>query len=269
MPTNAPTDPPIEIFDMELRSLRRDRASRTGPEMFLSERAFDDCLERLALVRRPFRSGLLIGCPDPGWRARLEPLIGAVEVVDPGPRFAQQAGGACIIEDRWNPPQSAYDFVLAIGTLDTVNDLPGALRSIRASLAEDSLLIGAVAGGDGLPRLRQAMHHADHNVGASTPHVHPRIEAAALAPLLTACGFVMPVVDVDRVRASYESLDGLVADLRRMGATNILQARSRRPLSRAAWSTAQAAFRSAGDGARTVETFEILHFAAWTPAARQ
>jgi hypothetical protein len=157
---------------------------------------------------------------------------------------------------------------LAIGTLDTVNDLPRALRSLRAALMPDSLLIGAIAGGETLPRLRLAMHAADQVAGASSPHVHPRIEAASLSPLLSDCGFAMPVVDVDRVPVSYESLGKLVHDLRRMGATSILKARSASPLLRRARAAAEAAFRSAGDGSRTLETFEILHFAAWTPANR-
>jgi hypothetical protein len=38
---------PPELFDMRLRSMRRDRAARTGPELFLHERAFADVLERL------------------------------------------------------------------------------------------------------------------------------------------------------------------------------------------------------------------------------
>ena len=196
---------------MGLRALRRDRAFNTGPELFLHERAFEDCLERLALVRRPFKSALLLGCPNPGWRSRLEAFAQSIEVVDPGPLFAKAADGTAIIEDRWVPPAQAFDLCLAIGTLDTVNDLPRALQSIRSSLAQDSLLIGAMAGGDGLPQLRRAMHLADQVAGGSSPHAHPRIEAASLAPLLTACGFVMPVVDVDRARVSYESLDGLVA----------------------------------------------------------
>jgi hypothetical protein len=87
-----------------------------------------------------------------------------------------------------------------------------------------------------------------------------------LSPLLAACGFAMPVVDVDRVQVSYETLGRLVGDLRRMGATSILNQRSRKPLLREAKAAAEAAFRSAGDGSRTLETFEILHFAAWTPA---
>jgi SAM-dependent methyltransferase len=251
---------------MDLRALRRDRAFHNRPELFLHERAFEDCLERLALIHRPFKSALLIGCPDPSWRGRLEPLVQSIEIVDPGPLFAKAAGGTHIIEDRWDPPAQAFDLCLAIGTLDTVNDLPRALQLIRGSLKEDSLLIGAMAGGDGLPQLRRAMHLADQLAGASSPHVHPRIEAASLAPLLTACGFIMPVVDVDRVQVSYESLGKLVTDLRRMGATNILNSRARTPLLRNARAAAESAFRSAGDGLRTVETFEILHFAAWSPA---
>jgi len=254
------------MFDLELRALRRDRAFRTGPELFLHERSFEDCLERLALIQRRFRSALMIGCPDPGWRNRLGQLVESVEVADPGPLFAEATRGFCIVEDQWEPPARAYDLILSLGTLDTANDLPRALRSLRSSLTGDSLLIGALAGGDSLPQLRLAMHIADQVIGSSSPHVHPRIEAASLAPLLTASGFVRPVVDVDRVQVSYESLDRLVTDLRRMGATSILNLRSRRPLLRESRAAAAAAFRSAGEGRRTVETFEILHFAAWTPA---
>jgi NADH dehydrogenase [ubiquinone] 1 alpha subcomplex assembly factor 5 len=196
----------------------------------------------------------------------MERLVPSIEAIDPGPTFARTAGGTYVNEDQWSPPAQTFDLCLAIGTLDTVNDLPRALRSIRASLTEKALLIGAIAGGDSLPQLRRAMYAADQLAGVSTPHVHPRIEAASLASLLTACGFIMPVVDVDRVPVSYKSMDKLVTDLRRMGATNILLARSRAPILRAARDAAKAAFQSAGDGLRTIETFEILHFAAWTPA---
>lgn len=253
---------------MELRALRRDRAFRTGPELFLHERAFDDCLERLSLFRRRFKSVLLVGCPNPGWPGRLNQFAESVEAADPGPLFATAAGALCVVEDQWDPPVSAYDLILAVGTLDTVNDLPRALRSLRAALEEDSLLIGAMAGGETLPRLRSAIRAADQAAGGSSPHVHPRIEAAALSPLLAACGFVMPVVDVDRVQTSYPTLASLVTDLRRMGSTSILKRRPRPPILRRSKAAAEAAFRSAGDGGRTVETFEILHFAAWTPPLR-
>jgi SAM-dependent methyltransferase len=192
-------------------------------------------------------------------------LVASVKTADPGRLFANAGCGEWLTEDRWDPPPRTFDLILAIGTLDTVNELPRVLQSIGSSLRADSLLIGALAGGDGLPQLRAAMHAADQVMGASSPHVHPRIEAASLAQLLTHCGFVMPVIDVNRAQVSYPSLSKLIADLRGMGATNILDSRARRPLSRQACAAAEVTFRARGDGLRTIETFEILHFAAWTP----
>jgi hypothetical protein len=112
------------------------------------------------------------------------------------------------------------------------------------------------------------MRAADELTGAATPHVHPRVEPAGLAGLLSDAGFSMPVVDVDRVSVSYQSLWDLVRDLRSMGATNLLTARSRTPLSRAAAEAAVEQFASQAENGRVVERFELLHFAAWTPRSR-
>jgi len=110
-----------------------------------------------------------------------------------------------------------------------------------------------------------AMRAADAVSGAAAPHIHPRIEPSALSPLLAAAGFIDAVVDVDRATVSYASLHRLVADLRAMAVTNILAARPRF-VGRKARAAAMSAFAAAGDGSRTAEKFEILHFAAWTPA---
>jgi hypothetical protein len=152
-----------------------------------------------------------------------------------------------------------------VGTLDTVNDLPLALRLIRHAMRADGLFIGAMSGGDTLPQLRAAMRAADAVAGAAAPHVHPRIEASALGPLLDAAGFANPVVDIDRVAVSYPSLERLIADLRGTGATNILHGRPRF-IGRAARAAAIAPSRRREMARALVETFEILHFAAWTPA---
>jgi SAM-dependent methyltransferase len=257
------------LFDRELRVLRRNRAFRTGPELFLLERAFEDLLDRLSFVQRNFRSALLIGCPDPGWIERLQAVGRTVTAVDPGPLFAEAAGVRRIDEEQLDLPETAFDLCVAVGTLDTINDLPGALRSIRQSLTSDALLIGAMSGGETLPRLRSAMRAADVLQGVAAPHIHPRIEAPSLAMLLSSAGFVMPVVDVDRVDVGYRSLAGLLDDLRAMGSTNILASRPRLPLSRAARAAAEADFMKDSRDGRAVETFEILNFAAWTPPAPQ
>lgn len=241
-----------DLFDQQARTLRLARALRRGPDFFLHERAFEDMLDRLSLVHRRFGSALLIGGTDPSWRERLLSLVETVEVVKADTMSALEPG--------------RYDLCVAIGTLDTVDDLPTALLTIRFALRADSLFIGTLPGGDTLPLLRAAMRAADEVTGAATPHVHPRIEPAGLSSLLTAAGFAMPVVDVDRVQVTYASFRDLVRDLRAMGATNILTARARRPLSRAAIAAAERYFESAAREGRSAETFELLHFAAWTPS---
>jgi hypothetical protein len=251
------------LFDMKLRSMRRDRAARIGAELFLYERVFADCVERLALMEHQFQRALLIGCPDPAWPERLQAMVKSVEVADPGPIFAAAARGMTIVEDAWEPRAQSYDLVLSIGTLDTVNDLPLAFRLAGYAMVAGGLFMGALSGGETLPQLRTAMRAADAIEGVAAPHVHPRIEASALAPLLAEAGFQRPVVDLERVSVAYPSLSRLVSDLRAMGTTNILSAKPP-SLARAQYDEAARAFAAAGQGGRTKETFEILHFAAWT-----
>ena len=254
------------LFDMELRALRRDRAARMGPELFLLDRAFDDCVDRLSLMQCRFDRALLIGCADGQWAQRLREFADEIDVRDPGSLFACRSGGEPLVEDAWEPSARSYDLAVAVGTLDTVNDLPRALMTVRWALKEGALFLGTMSGGETVPRLRSAMRAADLVAGVAAPHVHPRIEASALAPLLSNAGFANPVVDVDRLAVSYRSLRDLVADLRRMAATNILCERSRTPLLKRCYSAAAEDFSAAGDGDRTTESFEILHFACWTPS---
>jgi hypothetical protein len=251
-----------ELFDMRIRAMRRDRAARSGVELFLYERAFADCLERIELMQRQFERALLVGCPDRTWATRLRALGPNVQILDPGALFADAAGGSTVVEDAWLPPEQGYDLIVSVGTLDTVNDLPLALRLTSYSLSPGGLLIGAMAGGETLPRLREAMRAADEATGAAAPHVHPRIDPSALSSLLGEAGFADQVVDIDRVNLSYQSIEGLVRDLRVMGLTNVLAARPHF-IGKAGRTAAANSFFAAGRDGRTTETIEILHFAAW------
>src|SRR5205085_10417705 len=107
---------------------------------------------------------------------RLRQFAPHVDAFDPGRKFAQAARGAQILEDRFHPVPQHYDLCVAIGTLDSVNDLPQALLRVRAALAPDSLFLGAFSGGDTLPQLRAAMRSADEPDGVAVPHAHPRVE---------------------------------------------------------------------------------------------
>lgn len=257
-----------KLFDPKLRALRRDRAARLGPELFLLDRAFDECLDRLRDVARPFRRAMLLGCPDRAWAERVRRFSDEVEIFDPGPMFAEAAGGLAVEEDMFDFGIEQFDLCIAIGTLDTVDNLPLALTLIHRAMVPDSLLIGAMAGGNSLPLLRSSLIEAERESGRVTARTHPRIEASSLAGLLSAAGFGMPVVDVDRVTLRYSTLSALVQDLRTMGATNVL--RQRAPgLTKGAAKRAEAAFAAAAIGGKSPEIVEILHFAGWSQQSGQ
>ena len=252
-----------DLFDRRLRALRRDRAASIGPEMFLFDRAFDDCIERLQDIARPFERALLIGSPSPNWPERLGQIAGDVDVVDPGSCFAKAAKGKQAEEDRFDFGEERYDLCIAIGTLDSVNDLPLALQLIRRALCADAPFIGAMAGGNSLATLRACLIEAGRASGRIVARAHPRIDPSSLAQLLTSAGFNMPVVDIDRVALRYANLADLVRDLRAMGATSVLA--ERQPsFTKSELLHLQNAFSEAGDAGRTEVIVEILHFLGWS-----
>lgn len=257
------------LFDPSSRVLCRNRAAVTGPELFLANRAFDDILDRLASVNRAFSNAMLIGCPDPRYAEGLTQIVTSLTIIEPSPVFAARIDATCIEEGDFGFQPESHDLIVAFGTLDTVNDLPEMLLKLRFALKPDGLLIGVLAGGDSLALLRRCMTAADAAMGTgSVPHAHPRIDPAGLTTMLDQAGFAMPVVDVDRVTVRYSALDRLVADLRAMGATNILTQRPRQPVLRQGLTAARGLFAhlSEPDG-KSAETFDLLHFAAWAPPA--
>lgn len=251
-----------ELFDRHLRVLRRDRAARIGPDLHLLDRAFDECLDRLRDINRTFDRTLLLGCPSPDWPGHLAPISKSVHVMDPGAIFAEQVDGVQISEDRFDFGIGEYDLCIAIGTLDTVNDLPVALGLIGRALRPDAPLIGAFAGGNSLPTLRASLIEAGRQQGRIVARTHPRIEAGSFAQLLAAAGFRMPVVDVDRIRLRYPDLAGLVRDLRSMAATNVLAKRAP-PVAKSELRAIREAFLAHTNDGRIEEVVEILHFLAW------
>lgn len=262
------SSPPPRIFDPALRAVRRDRAARDFARYdFLYRHVADELLDRLAMVRRPLDDVLLIGCPDTTLRDRLTALGKQVTCFDPGGVNARAADGQQGDEDALPFPPARSDLVVACGTLDTVNDLPGALVQIRQILRPDGLLLGAMAGAGSLPALRTALASAQgERVGA---HIHPQIELRALGDLLQRAGYALPVVDSDMADARYGSLIALMHDLRGMGVGNMLVRRGA-PFSRDQLALASAAFAEMAEpDGKTRETFAILYFSAWAPDPSQ
>ncbi len=270
---SAPADGAAAPFDAALRRLRRDRAALAPDAAVqpLLQRMADDLLDRLDCVTRSFADALDLGSGPGLLTAALRARGLSVTSADAGARFAAAAGGVQCDEDRLLFPPHSFDLVVSAGTLDSVNDLPGALVQIRRLLRPDGLFLGAFIGAGSVPGLKRAMHAADEAEGRpASPHVHPQIDLRAAGDLLGRAGFALPVADAERLTIRFSGLPQLVADLRALGWTNLLKARSRRPFGRLGYAAAQAQFAEAADpDGKVPERFEIVHLSGWAPSPDQ
>jgi SAM-dependent methyltransferase len=259
-----------EPFDRELRRRRRDRAA-TGfaAHAVLRDHIVDELIDRLSDISRQFDDVLDLGCADGALGRRLAParLVSA----DAGFAFARAADGVQSDEDRLPFADASFDLIVSAGVLDPVNDLPGALTLARRLLRPDGLFLAGFIGGGSLPRLRSAVLTADMAVGAgASPHVHPMVDLRAAADLLVRAGLNLTVTDGARLTLRYASLGGLLDDLRGAGASNILHARARMPLTRQWLAAAAEAFAAQADAdGRVSEQFELIYLTGWSPAADQ
>lgn len=259
-------------FDRRLRRLRRDRAAaRFADADYLHRLAGEELLERLDLVKRDFENALALGCADDLVSERLGARGLRVTSADAGALFARAARGVQCDEDRLPFADACFDLIVSVGSLDSVNDLPGALALIRRALRPDGLFLAAFAGAGSLPRLRRAMAAADDAEGCgASARIHPQIDVRAAGDLLARAGFALPVADSETVTIRFPSLPSLVADLRAMGATNMLASRNRRPLGRLGLAAAQADFGVDSDpDGKTQEVFEIVYLIGWAPSPDQ
>ena len=256
------------IFGDRRRALRRDRAARNfAAHDFLYAAMADDVLERLSDVSRAFSDALVIGCPDDRLPGALRTLGMAVTCADPGPVFAVAAGGDQLREDALPYAPASFDLILCVGTLESINDLPGALIAMNRALKPDGLLLLSFLGAGSLPRLRAALLAGDGDRPAQ--RLHPQVDVRALGDLLHRAGFAMPVADHQPLDVRYRSLFSLMADLRGAGLAQCL-ASAPPPLTRAGLARAAEAFAGMADAdGRTTERFVILHGSGWRPDPSQ
>lgn len=168
-------------------------------------------------------------------------------------------------------PQS-IDLIVSPLALQWTNDLPGSLIQIRHSLKPDGLFLGCLLGNESLKELRTILLQADSEIsGGVSPRVAPFPELKDMGALLQRAGFALPVADQDSVTVRYESLFALLQDLRKMGATNMLQDRSRSFLRRNTLLRAAELYQQqfADPDGRIRASFQFLNISGWAPHESQ
>jgi SAM-dependent methyltransferase len=258
-------NPPMAplLFDRGLLTQRQLRALSLEPAAFLLERVLDDMEERLGAVKRKFGDIADIWTPTEALQLRVH-----LRLRQPIRRIAPPDWREEVLPFA----PASLDLALSALAFQFVNDLPGVLVQIRRALKPDGLLLAAMVGGDTLTELRQSFAAAEAECeGGASPRVAPFADLRDVGGLLQRAGLALPVTDVDRLIVRYDNAFALMADLRRMGATNVLIERRRRPTRRTTMLRMAEIYaeRFSDRDGRIRATFDIIWLSAWAPHESQ
>lgn len=257
-----------EVFDRKRRRTVRDRAyARANGDDFFSHLMTEEILERLEVVKRDFRRALVIGLPAPMLRTELQARGISVIVADSSTVLAKTCGDVICDDDRLPFADHSFDLIINIGSLDTINDLPGALVLARRILIPDGLMLAAFICAESFLALKSILMAAEED--RVSAHVHPQIDVRTAGDLMARAGLTMPVADSDSLRLKYSSFDRLVSDIRDAGGSNILSG-GPSPIGREVYRRLQHLYqRQAEDDGKFAECVTLLYLCAWSPHPNQ
>ncbi|MFN3618746.1 methyltransferase domain-containing protein [Sphingorhabdus sp.] len=257
---------PPEIFDRGRRRAMRDKAAGRTGDMFLWNHIAQDLAERLSAVTRPFENAMVLG-PIGRWHEHILPPNVRCQVITLSQTETDSAGLNALEEDRLPFTPGSFDLVISAGTLDSVNDLPGALIQIRRILKPDGLFLGHLFGAGTLATLKSMFLETEAD--RATAHIHPQIDLRSAADLLVRAGFNLPVADQDMTFIRYGDWRSLISDIRDAGIGNAL-AGPRPYLGKDISNRLDNLFAARADEeGKVTECFTHLHLSGWAPSESQ
>ncbi|OWV89990.1 methyltransferase domain-containing protein [Rhizobium sp. R693] len=265
------------IFDQARIAANRHRALRNhDPKAaFLLDIAAEELGERLAVVERTFEQAVeLHGATGAAAHAAVATgKIGQLTRVESERTYvkADEPFVEAALEEVPLEPQSA-NLVLAPLSLHLTNDTPGVFIQIRRALKPDGLFLAAIPGAGTLQELREVLLATEIEMtGGASPRVIPFADVRDVGGLMQRAGFALPVIDAETYTVRYDSIFPLMKDLRAMGMSNPLIARSHKPLTRAFFLRAAEIYaeRYADPDGRIRATFSIIYVSGWAPHESQ
>lgn len=254
---SAPT-----LFDRKLERTRRRRKPPLLPDLFYNRLA-EDIGDRFNLIKRPFPQLLITGPFAP----RLAPVLEQ-------PNRSVIAEGREITFDEEALPfaEGSFDSIVSILSLQTANDLPGAVVQMRRALKPDGLFLACLFAGETLHELRAAWLEAESELrGGASLRVAPFADIRELGALLQRAGFALPVADLDRIVLRYPNALALMREIKLLGFSESLIERSRLPVTPTLLAQAAAIYdrRFADPDGRIRAAIDIAWLTAWSPHESQ
>lgn len=154
----------------------------------------------------------------------------------------------------------SVDMILSNLTLQWCNGLDAAFAEFRRVLKPGGTVLFTSFGPDTLQELRASWAAAD-----SYSHVNSFLDMHDVGDALVRAGLIAPVLDVERFTLTYPELQGLVRDLKTLGAHNVTAGRARGLTGRGRWQRVREAYEIHRAGGLLPATYEVVYGHAWAP----
>jgi malonyl-CoA O-methyltransferase len=214
----------------------------------------------LAALRERYPQASALGVDFAGPMLPTAPASAAWRRWLPGVASARPAfiaADACKLPFR----PASFGLVWSNLLLHWLDDPAPALAEAHRVLETGGLLMFSTLGPDTLRELRESFVDG-------YAHVQRTIDMHDLGDLLVASGFADPVMDMEIVTLTYDSLDALLAELRAAGSICAMNARRRGLTGRAVWDEVRRRYEDRRRDGRLPATFEVVYGHAWKAAAK-
>jgi len=265
------------IFDQSLVEAHRRRALQGGDAKatFLLDIVAQELADRVAVVERHFDKAMELHGYTGATAARLAETgkVGTIERVETDEGFGSSTTPVTVAPLERIPAEAqSLNLLVSPLSLHLTNDTPGVFIQARRALKPDGLFLAAIPGNGTLQELRESLLAAEAELtGGASPRVVPFADVRDMGGLLQRAGFALPVADAETYTVRYDSLFGLLKDLKAMGMGNPLAARSRRPMPRRFFLRAAEIYaeRFSDPDGRIRATFSIIFVSGWAPHESQ
>ncbi|WJW75727.1 malonyl-ACP O-methyltransferase BioC [Thiohalobacter sp. IOR34] len=229
-------------------------------------------LERLALLRlRPatlLDLGSGTGQIAEGLLRRYRGArVVALDIAEPMLARARRRGGwrrrplpVCGDAECLPLADASIDMILSNLCLQWVDDLDAAFAEFRRVLRPGGALLFTSFGPDTLCELREAWAAVD-----AIPHVNRFPDMHEVGDALLRAGLAGPVMDRELLTLTYADLRSLLADIRDIGAHNVIQGRPRGLTGKARWQAFAANYEARRREGRLPASYEVVYGHAWAP----
>lgn len=174
---------------------------------------------------------------------------------------------SCVCADAEQLPlaDQSVDMIFSNVVLQWCNDLQGTFSEFVRVLRPNGMLLFSTFGPDTLRELRTSWSQVDGH-----SHVSPFPDMHDVGDAMVQAGLVEPVVDVDRLRLTYDDVPSLMRDLKTLGAHNVTRKRPRGLTGKGrlqAMCEAYESFRMEDE--KLPASYEVVYGHAWAPKQRQ